>query len=283
MKTSQSVNVEIDVVACWANMQNEWNVRWHCVQLQKMKSMIRSTWCSIVHRGLSSSGDPLKDLCDRSNRGDDWSDTEIDITAKVTIGSLLWAVTGDMASLATLVASLASSVERTTVRGSAISGDVTELAASVALHSLSLAISGEVVRSTALVTSSRTWSTNKSSARSESATESTTGTTKTTASAWNRTRTSWAWARTSQMSGLSAVIASTTGTSTAQSKSWAIGLNVSQTLAVVALLSLGSSWQRASVGFVSGLLAVVAKALSRGAHFSIMADIAALVAGTTRE
>lgn len=44
-----------------------------------------------------------------------------------------------MASLATLVASLASSVERTTVRGSAISGDVTELAASVALHSLSLA------------------------------------------------------------------------------------------------------------------------------------------------
>jgi hypothetical protein len=85
------------------------------------------------------------------------------------------------------------------------------------------------------------------------------------------------------MAWLSAVIASATGTSTAQSESWAIGLNVSKTLAVVALLSLSGSWQRASIGFVSRLLAVVAKALCRRAHFSIVADIAALVAGTTRE
>jgi len=43
-----------------------------------------------------------------------------------------------MTSFTALVAGLASSVERTTVRGSAISGDVTELAASITLHSLSL-------------------------------------------------------------------------------------------------------------------------------------------------
>lgn len=44
-----------------------------------------------------------------------------------------------MTSLTALVASLASSVERTTIRSSAIPGDMTELAASVALHGLSLA------------------------------------------------------------------------------------------------------------------------------------------------
>jgi hypothetical protein len=85
------------------------------------------------------------------------------------------------------------------------------------------------------------------------------------------------------MSRLSTVVASSTGTSTAQSESWAISLNVSKALAMVALLGLSGSWQRASIRFVSGLLAVVAKALSRRAHFSVVADIAALVAGTTRE
>lgn len=56
--------------------------------------MTKSTYRSIVHRGLSTSGNPSKDLCDRGNRGDDWSDTEIDIAAEVTVGSLLWAVAG---------------------------------------------------------------------------------------------------------------------------------------------------------------------------------------------
>ena len=56
-------------------------------------------------------------------------------------------------------------------------------------------ISSEVVGATALVASSRAWSTDKSSTGSESATESTTRSTKTTAHTWNRTRTSWAWAR----------------------------------------------------------------------------------------
>lgn len=50
------------------------------------------------HRGLSSSGGPFKDLCDRCNWGDNWSDTKVDITAEVTVGSLLWAITGALAS-----------------------------------------------------------------------------------------------------------------------------------------------------------------------------------------
>jgi hypothetical protein len=40
---------------------------------------------------------------------------------------------------------------------------------------------------------------------------------------------------------------------------------------------------RALVGFVAGLLAVVAKALRRGAHLSVVANVAALITGTTRE
>jgi hypothetical protein len=63
----------------------------------------------------------------------------------------LSAVPADVASLTAPVASLASSVERASVRGRAITRDVTELAASVALHGLSLAVASEVVRATALV------------------------------------------------------------------------------------------------------------------------------------
>lgn len=56
-----------------------------------------------------------------------------------------------MASLTAPVAGLSGSVERTAVRGRAVTGDVTELAASVALHGLGLAVASEVVGSTALV------------------------------------------------------------------------------------------------------------------------------------
>jgi hypothetical protein len=63
----------------------------------------------------------------------------------------LSAVPADVASLATPVAGLASSVERAAVWGRAVTGNVTELAASVALHGLSLAVASEVVGATALV------------------------------------------------------------------------------------------------------------------------------------
>lgn len=67
---------------------------------------------------------------------------------------LVGAVARDVAGLAALVAGLAGSVEGTAVGSSAIAGDVTELAAGVALHGLSLAVAGKVVRATALVAGS---------------------------------------------------------------------------------------------------------------------------------
>lgn len=56
-----------------------------------------------------------------------------------------------MASLGTLVADLAGGAEGAAVGGSAVTGDMAELAAGVALHGLSLAVTGEVVGATALV------------------------------------------------------------------------------------------------------------------------------------
>lgn len=70
-----------------------------------------------------------------------------------------------MTSLAASVAGLASSVERTAVRGGAVAGDVTELAAGIALHSLSLAIAGKVVGTTALVAGSRTGTASETTTR----------------------------------------------------------------------------------------------------------------------
>lgn len=56
-----------------------------------------------------------------------------------------------MASLGTLVADLTGGAEGAAVRCGAVPRDVTELAAGVALHGLSLAVTREVVRTTALV------------------------------------------------------------------------------------------------------------------------------------
>lgn len=72
------------------------------------------------------------------------------------VGGLLGAIARDVASLAALVASLASSVQGAAVGGSAIPGDVAELAASIALHGLRLAVTSEMVGATALVASSGT-------------------------------------------------------------------------------------------------------------------------------
>ena len=81
-----------------------------------------------------------------------------------------------MASLATPVAGFASSVERATVRGRAVTGDVTELAASVALHGLSLAVASEVVGTTALVAAGSTAASETTAATSEATPEGSAGT-----------------------------------------------------------------------------------------------------------
>jgi len=50
---------------------------------------------------------------------------------------------------------------------------------------------------------------------------------------------------------LTAGVAATTGWTTAQAKSWAVSLDVTKTLAVVALLGLGGAWVRAVVRLVA--------------------------------
>lgn len=94
---------------------------------------------------------------------------QINLRRDLARGVLLRAVPRDVTSLAALVAGLASSVKGATVGSSAVPGDVAELAAGVALHSLSLAITGKVVGATALVASSGT------GAASETTTAVTTG------------------------------------------------------------------------------------------------------------
>lgn len=72
-----------------------------------------------------------------------------------------------MTSLTAAVASLASGVEGAAVRSGAVARDVAELAAGVALHGLSLAITGEVVGATALVAGSRARAASEAAAATE--------------------------------------------------------------------------------------------------------------------
>jgi len=72
----------------------------------------------------------------------------------VDLDSSLRALAGDVTSLTAAVAGLTSGVEGTAIRRGAVAGDVTQLAAGVALHGLSLAVSGKVVWSTTLVAGS---------------------------------------------------------------------------------------------------------------------------------
>lgn len=53
------------------------------------------------------------------------------------------------------------------------------------------------------------------------------------------------------MAGLAAVVASATGGSAAQAESRAVGLDMAQSLAVVALLGLSRARERAAVGLVA--------------------------------
>lgn len=221
-------------------------------------------------------------LGDRSDRSHGSCDVvDVNLGVDLATGSLLWAVTGDVTSLTTLVASLSSGVQGATVGGGAVAGNVTELATRVALHGLSLAIAGKVVRTTALVASSR----------ARTAGETTTaaiGTRVATAAgdgstSAQSTGTNGVGAGASQVAGLAAVIAASTGASSTEPQSWAVSLDVAKTLTVVALLGLGGAGKGAAVGLVARLLAVVAKTLSRRTDLGVVANVATLVASSARE
>lgn len=177
----------------------------------------------------------------------------------------------DVACLTAAVAGLASGAKRTAIGSSAVARDVAELATSVALHGLRLAVARKVVGAAALVASRRTTA-------AEAAAESTK-----TAARDTGTHSSGVGARASKVTGLSARVAAAAGAGAAQAQSRAVSLDMAKALAVVALLSLGGARVGAGVGLVARLLAVVAKALSGGANLSIVADIATLVASATRE
>ena len=104
---------------------------------------------------------------------------------------------------------------------------LTKLAAGVALHGLGLAVAGKVVGSTALVAGGR------ASAASETATEtsSVTATRSTSAATHSRVGTV-----AGKVAGDTAAVATSAGAGSAQAQSWAVSLDVSETLAVIALL-----------------------------------------------
>ena len=113
----------------------------------------------------------------------------------------------------------------------AVTGDVAELSAGVALHSLSLAVAGEVVGTTALV-ASRGAAALASEASAEASSEAATGRRSASSTAH-----SWVGAVARQVARQTAAVAASAGASTAQAEGGAVSLDVSKTLAVVALLS----------------------------------------------
>jgi hypothetical protein len=193
-------------------------------------------------------------------------------------------------SLGALVADLTGRAERATVGSGTITRDVAELAAGVALHSLSLAVTGEVVGATALVAGSgalvaaeaTTEITLETAARATGATASRTsrGTTSGTG-VGTGTGNSGAGAVAGKVAGLAAVVAAAVGA--VQTEGGTVSLDVTEALAVVALLGLGGTGKRAGARLVAGLLAVVAETLSWSADLGIVANSATLVARATRQ
>lgn len=142
-----------------------------------------------------------------------------DSSVAVRLG--LAAIAGDVASLATAIAGLASSVERAAVGCSAVTGNMAQFATGVTLHCLSLAISGEVVWSTALVAGSRTRATSKG-APSGKSTKSATG--RTGSSTSHASSGAGIGAVAGQVASQTTAIASSAGSSSAQAQSRAISL-----------------------------------------------------------
>ena len=95
---------------------------------------------------------------------------------RVTVHLCLRAITGDVASFTATVAGLACRIKAcwTSIRSGAVAGNMTKLAAGIALHGLGLAIASEVIRTTALVASS--CASSASEASSEASVSTTRGT-----------------------------------------------------------------------------------------------------------
>jgi hypothetical protein len=214
---------------------------------------------------------------ERGNRlGHDRSAGHLDLGLHLADGAgLVGAVARDVAGLAALVASLAGGVEWAAVGGGAVTRDVAELAAGIALHRLRLAVASKVVRAAALVACCRTGSADESAPHGSKAAA---GDHAASTSPGDR----GVRAVASQMANRIAVVAPVAGAGAAQTERRALGLDVSETLAVVALLRFGGAGHRALVRLVVWLLAVVAEPMRRGAGLGMVAKLTALVARPTR-
>ena len=165
------------------------------------------------------------------------------------------AVTGNVTGLGTLVADLTRGAERAAIRSGAVSRDVAELAACVALHGLSLAVTGKVVGATTLVAGSSAGVTAKAAAEALEATAggggaASTGSSRVAAVALQILVNNGSFqdiyrpnSTYSKVTGLAAVVAAAIGT-TVQAESGAVSLDMAKTLAVVALLRWGRRQQR---------------------------------------
>ena len=173
-----------------------------------------------------------------------------------------------MACLSASVARLAGGAQRTSVGRGTVPADVAELAASVALHCLSLTIPSVVVGPTALVASS-----GPATAESSTASEPESS----TSDGCSPTESACSRAVASQVAGVAAAVASSSSAGSGKPQSRAIGLNVSETLTVVALFGIRSPGLGANIGLMARLLAVVAETLRRSADLREVSDGTALV------
>ena len=107
---------------------------------------------------------------------------------------------------------------------------LTELAARIALHGLSLAIAGEVVGSTALVAGGR------ARAASEATPKTTSSLVSAARGSAGTTAHSWVGAVAGEMAREAAAVAASAGAGAAQAQRRAVSLHVSKTLAMIALL-----------------------------------------------
>lgn len=116
----------------------------------------------------------LSSRSSRGRRGGSLGSSQVTLFLGLAVGVLRGAVARDVTSLATSIAGLPGRVERTTIGSSAVTGDVSEFAASVALHRLGLAVASKVVGPAALVASCGTRSSAETPTRSETASKATT-------------------------------------------------------------------------------------------------------------
>ena len=171
-------------------------------------------------------------------------------SCSISIGLSLAAFPSNVSCLSASIAILASSIQRPSIRSCTVTRNVPllpsasvresesntyQLATSIAFHSLCLAISSIVIRTSTFIASCWSWASSKTTS------ESTKGTSRTTCTTTHSDLAAWAVALTNQqwffsffprlntyskMARKSTVVATPTCSRTTQSQGWAVGLDM---------------------------------------------------------